>query len=162
MELAQDLRSKSDITADELYNAGPLTMWPITYCINTLNICDEANWNHAILTKLSVRNADFAIRNLVVINDTNPVVKWEDDPSGLKDDWKLYYKPVTSQHVYNVVHPVYQQCDDMEIFSLYHNPSTSSESDNDNSSDMSSDSNEGDDNYVDDQRECSCSMFIST
>jgi hypothetical protein len=107
MELAQDQRSKSDITTDELYNASPLTMWPITYCINTSDIHKEANWNYAILTKLSVRHAEFQIRNLVVINHNNPVVKWEDEPSGLKDDWSLYYKPVTSQHVHKVVLPVY-------------------------------------------------------
>jgi hypothetical protein len=111
MELAQDRRHKLDITTDELRNAEPRTMWPITYCVNHSNITLDSNWNYAILTKLCSRNCDFMIRNLVVIKKDNAIVKWDNEPSGLKDDWTLYYKSLTCQDVYNVLLPIYKQLD---------------------------------------------------
>jgi hypothetical protein len=60
------------------------------------------------------------IRNLVgVLQKKNPIVKWEDDPSGLKDDWTLYYISLTSNDVYKVVHPFYKQLDEMECAHLH-------------------------------------------
>jgi len=118
MELAHDRRSKLDITKDKLQDATAGTMWPITYCVNHSNISIQANWNYAILTKLSFRNCDFMIRNLVVLQKKNPIVKWEDDPSGLKDDWTLYYRSLMSNDVYKVVHPFYKQLDEMECAHL--------------------------------------------
>ena len=126
-------------------------MWPIMYCINTSNIADERNWNYAILTKLSIRCADFQIRDLVLIEHNNPIVKWVDEPSGLKDDWLLYYKPVTSDHVHKVVLPFYQQLDEMELSSVHHTPSShtheSSGSEDESAAGKASASKEGDQAY---------------
>ncbi len=148
MELAQDRRHKLDITTDELRNAEPRTMWAIRYCVNHSNITLDSNWNYAILTKLCSRNCDFMIRNLVVIKKDNAIVKWDDEPSGLKDDWTLYYKSVTCQDVYNVLLPIYKQLDEMERDSLnlppqYHESSSASE-DKDDASDADDESKVGD------------------
>ena len=59
MELAQDRRSKLDITKDELQDATAGTMWPITYCVNHSNISIQANWNYA-----NIQNCLFAIVTL--------------------------------------------------------------------------------------------------
>lgn len=155
MELAQDRRHKLDITTDELRNAEPRTMWPITYCVNHSNITLDSNWNYAILTKLCSRNCDFMIRNLVVIKKDNAIVKWDDEPSGLKDDWTLYYKSLTCQDVYNVLLPIYKQLDEMERDSLnlppqYHESSSASE-DKDDASDADDESKVGDHDDYDEE-----------
>ena len=155
MELAQDRRHKLDITTDELRNAEPRTMWPITYCVNHSNITLDSNWNYAILTKLCSRNCDFMIRNLVVIKKDNAIVKWDDEPSGLKDDWTLYYKSLTCQDVYNVLLPIYKQLDEMERDSLnlphqYHESSSASE-DKDDASDADDESAADDSKALDEE-----------
>ena len=126
-------------------------MWPITYCVNHSNITLDSNWNYAILTKLSSRNSDFMIRNLVVIKKDNVIVKWDDKPSGLKDDWTLYYKSLTCQDVYNVFLPIYKQLDEMELESLNHPPqyheSSSASEDKDDASDADDESKVEDDDY---------------
>jgi len=88
------------------------------------------------------------IRNLVVIKKDNAIVKWDDEPSGLKDDWTLYYKSLTCQDVYNVLLPIYKQLDEMERDSLnlppqYHESSSASE-DKDDASDADDESKVGD------------------
>ena len=156
MELAQDRRHKLDITTDELRNAEPRTMWPITYCVNHSNITLDSNWNYAILTKLCSRNCDFMIRNLVVIKKDNAIVKWDDEPSGLKDDWTLYYKSLTCQDVYNVLLPIYKQLDEMECAHLHKcqrdGDSSASEYDHDPSS--SDEDNSAKDNDSKDEDYC--------
>ncbi len=90
----------------------------------------------------------------MVLQKDNPIVKWDDEPSGLKDDWTLYYKSVTCQDVHTVALPIYKQLDEMEYDLLFHrhqNNDSSSTSKGDDVRSSDDESNERDDDDLDDE-----------
>jgi hypothetical protein len=82
----------------------------------------------------------------VVVQKDNPIVKWDDEPSGLKDDWTLYYKSVTCQDVHTVALPIYKQLDEME-YDLLFPPHQNNESSSNDAPSSDDESKERDDDY---------------